>query len=147
MICCCDCRSITRPAGTTFDRDDGRIAVAAVGHPLLDPAVEHAVFVAADVHPLAAAVRRAPLGLSSSRLSPGEEGKQPSATSLLHQEFVIVLGIKSQERQLEAVLAAGLAVAAAAVAAELREDRDDLVLEVDRNLSATALDADRQLVL
>ena len=138
--------ALHHPAGRhAFDRDDGRIAVAAVGHPLLDPAVQHAIFVAADLHPLSAAVGRAAGRLQQQQAFARRGGKEPPASSLFHQEFVIVLRNKAQQRQLEAVLAAGLAVAAAAVAAELREDGDDLVFEVDRDLPRAPFDAEREL--
>jgi hypothetical protein len=42
-------------------------------------------------------------------------------------------------------LTAGLAVAAAAVAAELREDGDDLIREVDGDLPRAAFDAEGEL--
>ena len=84
-------------------------------------------------HPLAAAVRHAcRSALSSSRLLVGRGREEPPAAAFLHQVLVVLVRLEAEQRQLEAVLAAGLAVAAAAVAAELGEDRHDLVGKIDR---------------
>ena len=74
----------------------------------------------------------------------GRRGENPPSATLFHQEFVVVLRLKTQQRKFETILAAGLAVAAAAVAAELGEDRDDLVFEVDRDLAGASFDTQRE---
>ena len=82
-----------------------------------------------------------PVALSSSRLLLGRGGEQAAAAAFLHERCVVELGLEAEQRQREAVLAAGLAVAAAGVAAELGEDRHDLVGEVDRQVLAHRRDA------
>lgn len=57
-----------------------------------------------------------------------------AAAAFLHQEFVILFRDEPQQRQLESVLAAGLAVTAPAVAIQLGENRHDLVGEVHRHV-------------
>ena len=75
-----------------------------------------------------------PVALSSSRLLSGAAGTDASAAIFLDEGLVIEFRHEAEQRQGEAVLAARLAVAAAAVAAELGEDRHDLVGEVDRQV-------------
>src|SRR5262249_58676028 len=74
---------------------------------------------------------------------PGARGNRPPAPPLLHQRGVVRPRLEPQKRQLEAVLAAGLAVAAARVAPQLGEDRHHLVAEVDRPVVLELLDGDR----
>ncbi|MBI3331425.1 MATE family efflux transporter, partial [Candidatus Peregrinibacteria bacterium] len=66
-------------------------------------------------------------------------GEEPPAAGFLDDGHVVEVGLEPQQRQTEAVLAAGLAVAAAAVAADLGEDRHHLVGEVDRQVLLTAI--------
>ena len=75
-----------------------------------------------------------PVAFRSSRLFSGAGGKDAPAAIFLDERLVIEFRHEAQERQGEAVLAARLAVAAAAVAAELGEDRHDVVGEVDRQV-------------
>ena len=111
-----------------LDFDDRRVGVAAVGSALLDPAIEHAIFVASHIHPLPAAMRVAAAGLQEQQAFAGRRGEQAATTALFDEELVVVLRIETEQREFEAVLSARLAVTAAAVAAELGEDRHDLVL-------------------
>ena len=76
----------------------------------------------------------APIGLEQQQALVGRGREQPPAAAFLHQVLVILRRLEAEQRQLEAVLAARLAVAAAAVAAELGEDRHDLIGEVDRQV-------------
>ena len=55
-----------------------------------------------------------PVALSSSRLLSGDGGEDAPAAGFLDQGVVIDVRLEAEQRQLEAVLAAGLAVAAAA---------------------------------
>ena len=57
--------------------------------------------------------------------------------------FVVFGRLKAEEREPEAVLAAALAVAAAAVAAVLGEHRDNMAVELDRRVVAEPLDDQR----
>ena len=75
----------------------------------------------------------------------GAAGKSAAAAVFLDQRLVVELRLEAEQRQLEAVLAARLAVAAAGVAAELGEDRHDLVGEVDRQVDVACFRLDRHL--
>ncbi len=117
-----------------LDARHRRIVVVAVGHALHDPAAHQPVSVRVDFHPRAAAVRGCANRLQQQQAPVRRGGKQPSAATFFHQMFEVFSRLEPQQRQLEAVLPAGLAVAAAAVAAQLGEDRHDLVGKVDRRL-------------
>jgi hypothetical protein len=71
-------------------------------------------------------------GLAQQQALLGRGGEEPAAPAFEDQRLVIQGRLEPQQADPEAVLAGGLAVAAAGVAPELREDRDDLVGEVDR---------------
>ena len=73
-----------------------------------------------------------PRGLEQHQAAVRRSGKYPPAPSFLRQGFMVARRVEAEHAQLEAVLPFRLAVTAAAVAAELREDRHDLRLEVDR---------------
>ena len=70
-------------------------------------------------------------------------GGDPPAAGLLDEMFVVLRRLKSQQREPEAVLAATLSVAAAAVAAEFREHRDHPAEELDRRIVAKTCDDQR----
>src|SRR5262249_45390487 len=72
-------------------------------------------------------------------------GQQAPAAGLLDEGGVVHLGDEAEQGEGEPVLAAGLAVAAAGVTAQLREDRHHLVGEVDRQGDVAARGRDRQL--
>src|SRR5262249_6734862 len=99
-----------------------------------DPAADQLVFVGAAVHAPAAALAHAAAGLDQEQAALRGRREQAPAACLLDQGVVIEVGLKTEQRQLEAVLAAGLAVAAARVATQLGEDWHDLVGEVDRQI-------------
>src|SRR5438309_592652 len=80
----------------------------------------------------AAAVGDRAGGLEQQQAVVGGGEEQAPAAALLDQGVVIEGGVEAEQRQFEAVLAQGLAVAAAGVAAELGEDRHHLVTEADR---------------
>ena len=66
--------------------------------------------------------------------------EEASAAVFFDEELMVLIGVETEQRELEAVLAGSLAVATTAVATELREDRDDLVFEVHRDLMLDSLD-------
>ena len=113
---------------------DRRIGLVAVGHALLDPAAHQAIGGRVDLDPLAAAVRQAGGRLQQQQALVGSGGEEPAAAAFLHQVLEVFGRLEAEQRQPEAVLAARLAVAAAAVAAVLGEDRRDLVGKVDRQV-------------
>ena len=61
-------------------------------------------------------------------------GKDAAPARFLHDVLVILCRLEAEQRELEAVLPARLAVAAAGVAAGFGEYRHDLVREIDRQL-------------
>ena len=69
--------------------------------------------------------------------------RQPPGPRFLDQMLVILRRLEAEQRQPEAVLSVGRAVAAAAVAAILREDRDDAVRKVVARILFEALDGER----
>ena len=71
--------------------------------------------------------------------------KQTPPAAFLDQVLVVFGRLEAQQRELEAVLAAGFAVATAAVAAELGEDGHDLIGKVDRRFVAEMDDFDLNL--
>ena len=98
------------------------IGLLAVGHALLDPAPHQAIGGRIELDPLAAAVRQAGRRLEQQQALIGRGREEPAAAAFLHEVLVILLRLEAEQRQAEAVLAARLAVAAAAVAAVLGED-------------------------
>jgi hypothetical protein len=96
-----------------------------------DPAANEAILIRANVHALAATVGDAAGCLRQQQTAVGSRGEQTPAARFLHERGVIDLRLEAEQRQFEPILPAGLAVAAAAVAAEFREDRHDLIAEVD----------------
>src|SRR5207244_12014934 len=96
-----------------FNLGDGRIVLTAVRRALGDPAAQQSVFIRVGVHPHAAAVGDAVGGLHQEQAALRGGGEQPSAAGFLDQELVILLRIKAQQRELEAILARRLAVTAA----------------------------------
>ena len=62
---------------------------------------------------------------------------------LAREAVVVAVRVEAEERQAEAVLAAGRAVAAAQVAAGPHEDRHHVELEADRPIHLRVLDLDR----
>src|SRR4029079_5132362 len=122
--------------------DDG-VLLAAVRHALGDPADDQPIFVAVLLQLVAAAARDSRDALEEEQAVLGRRGEEAPAERLLDQVLVVVTGLEPEEREPEAVLAAALTVAAAAVAAELREDRRDLVREVDERRVDVVLDLHR----
>src|SRR5262249_31777100 len=92
---------------------------------------------------LAAAVRRLAGRLHEQQALAGRQWEQASAAIFFDEEFKIFIRVETEQAQLEAVLTARFAVATAAVAAELGEDRDDLILEVDWYSLVEAFDMNR----
>jgi hypothetical protein len=69
--------------------------------------------------------------------------KHPAAAPFGNDGLIIESGVEAEQRKLEAILTARLAVAPARVAAMARKKRLDLVGEVDRLLAAVLCDTDR----
>src|SRR5262249_13116001 len=108
-----------------LDRDLGhdRIVLRAIRRARRDPAANQLVLVGVRVHSLAAGVGDLAGGLLQEQAAFGRGREDASAAVLFGQRLEIEFGNEAEQRQREAVLSAGLAVAAAAVAAELGEDR------------------------
>ena len=60
----------------------------------------------------------------------GRRCENSATATFLNEKLMVVIRKESEQRQLEAVLAAGLAVTAATVAAEFRKDRRNLVRKI-----------------
>ncbi len=103
---------------------------SAVGHALPDPAREQVEGRGISVNPKPAAVRDRRRGLEQEQAPVGGSRKQTASPSLDDQIFEIFLGLEAQQRQPEAVLTRGLAVAASAVTPRLGEDGNNLVGEI-----------------
>src|SRR5207253_1923193 len=113
--------------GENRDLADGRVARAAEGSAGGDPAADLLVFIGRDVKAFAAAMGDGAAGLQEEQAMFRRGGKEPPATVFLDQRLVIEFGDEAEEREGETVLPARLAVATARVAAELGEDRHDVV--------------------
>ena len=122
------------------DRLKLRVARLTVGHPLLNPFYEHPVIKRTGIDAGAAAVRQLPRCLEQQQAAPGCGRKDAPPTGFAKQILVILLRLKTKQRQLEAVLAAGFPVATATVAAVLGEQWHDRVGEVYRLFSSDRLD-------
>ena len=107
-----------------------------------DPAADALVFVGVGLHALAAAVGHAARRLEQQQALVGHRRVDAPAAGFLHQGVVVHVRLEAEQRDLEAVLPAGLAVAAAGIAPELGEDRHDLVAEIDRQVFLDALGLD-----
>ena len=95
------------------------------------------------VEALAAGVRHLAGGLFEQQAL-GRQGEiDAAAVDLARQAVVVAVGVEAEQRQAEAVLAAGRPVAAADVAAGAHEDRHHVELEADRPIGLGVLDRDR----
>ena len=123
-------------------RDRLKLGVArlAVGHPLLNPLNEHPVIKRIGIDAGTPTVRQLPRCLEQQQAAPGCSWKDAPPTGFAKQILVILLRLKTKQRQSEAVLAAGFPVAAATVAAVLGEQWHDRVGEVYRLFSSDRLD-------
>src|SRR5262249_5694268 len=70
---------------------------------------------------------------------------EAAAAAFLDQRGEVDVRLEAEQREFEAVLPGGLAVAAAGVAAELGEDGHDLVAEVDGQIDVAAGGLDGEL--
>src|SRR5205823_6462870 len=116
--------------GKDSDLRDDRIARAADGNVGGDPAADELVLIGIKFHAFAAGVSDAAARLEKQQAVFRRGEEDAPAARLLHQRLIIELRHEAEQREREAVLPARLAVAAARIAAELREDRHDLVGEV-----------------
>ncbi len=121
-----------------LDPLDRRVPLAAIGHALQNPAPQQSVRVRIVLQPGTAAMRGHADRLEQQQALFGRSGEQPPAATLLDQVLEVLARLEAQQRQLEPVLAPRLAVATAAVAAQLGEDRHDLIRKVDRHFVAPA---------
>ena len=97
------------------------------------------------LEPLAAGVRHGAGGLLEQQAL-GRDGEVDApAADLAGEAVVVAVGVEAEQREAEAVLAAGRAVAAAGVAAGPHEDRHHVELEADRRLDRGLRDLDRDL--
>ncbi len=131
--------------GKHADLGDLRIGRAAEGRAAGDPAADELIFVGADFEAFAARVGHGAGRLLQQQAKFGSGREQAPATVFLDECLIIELGNEAQERQAKAILPARFAVAAAAVATELGEDRHDMVAEIDGQILAHRLrrDGDR----
>src|SRR5687768_9783948 len=70
-------------------------------------------------------------GLANEQALLGGRRKEPAAAPFLYQSVVVGLRIEPEHRELEAVLARLFAVTSPAIAAELREERNDVGRKVN----------------
>ena len=98
---------------------------ATVRHPLLDPAVEHTVFVTSLFHSLTTAVRRLSRCLQQKQALCRRCWKEATTASFLDEVLKIFIRIKTKQGKLKPILAARLAMAAPRVTPKLRKDRND----------------------
>ena len=117
-----------------FDARHRGVGLLAIRHALLDPPMHQPISGGVDLDPLTAAVRQPGRGLEQQQALLGGRGKEPAAAPFLHEILVVFCRLKAQQRQTKAVLPARLAVAAAAVAAVLGEERRDLIRKIDRQI-------------
>ena len=96
--------------------------------------VERLVELARGLEPLAAGVLHRADGLLEQGAVRGDRQVDPPADHLAGQPVMVALGVEAEERDPEAVLAAGRAVAAPGVAAGPHEDRHDVEPEAERRL-------------
>ena len=101
---------------------------------LLDPAPHHADKRRAAIEPFTAAMGHGSNRLAEQQAEFRRGRRHTSAAGFVDQVLEILARLEAEQRQLEAVLTAGLAVTGARVAAKLGEDRHDLVLEADRSI-------------
>src|SRR5439155_2472959 len=93
------------------------------------------------VETLPAAMWQRCSALEEQKAVSGRGGEKPSAAGLFDQVLIILGGFKSEQREPEPILAAGLAMTAATVAARFGENGDDLVCKIDRPDLFCALDS------
>jgi hypothetical protein len=97
------------------------------------------------LHPSAATMRHLGECLLQNQAFFGTRRKNPSTSSLFHQRAVIGGRIEAENRQLETILPRGLAMAAAAVAAQSGKQGHDVVSKVDRWITIESGHTYRQL--
>ena len=140
----CSCRGHDPVLGVDGDPGHGRVGRPCRRHPGGDPAADRACTrreSGSSFLPPPWGTRPVAFSRKQARVRGG--GEQPPAAALLHQGLVVEVRLEAEQREPEPVLAARLAVAAAGVAAELGEDRHDLVGEVDRQVLVGVLDRQR----
>ena len=110
---------------------------------MTEPLVEHLIVLRADFQAQAAAVGDLCGGFEEHEAATGTGGEHTPPAAVLDEGGVIGQRIETEHRELETVLPGGLAVARAAVAAELGEDRYHIVLKVYGRVHLEALHLDR----
>ena len=109
-----------------------RIAILAIRHAFANPAHEVGVVFGVRVELLPAAVGELRGAFRQKQALLRRSRKDTATTRLLHDVLIVLLRLKTEQRELEAVLPARFAVAPAAVAAAFGQNGNDVVREVQR---------------
>ena len=113
---------------------------ASLGAPASSQRSKRLVVLAVGGEPLAAGVRHAAVGLLHQQALARQRQIDAAEADLAREAVMVAVGIEAEQRQVEAVLAAGRAVATAGVAAGPHEDRHHVELEADRPIDRRVLD-------
>ena len=122
-----------------LDAHHSRVIRAAIRHPLRHPAANQVVIISVHLQPPTATMRHHRRALHEQQALVRSRREQPAPPRFLHEMFVILRRLKPEQRKFEAILPARLAVATAAIAARLRENRHDLVRKINRRHMAELL--------
>src|SRR5262249_53091249 len=109
------------------------------------PTADETVLIGADLHAFAAAVGHAAGRLEQQQTAVRSGWEQTPTARLFHQRVEIDFRLEAEQRDFETVLTARLTATAAGIAAQLGEDRHDLIGEIDRQIHVAALGRDRHL--
>ena len=118
--------------GNQRDAGDLRDGLGIVGRARLDPAQQRLVIFGVGFEAAAAGVRDRASGFQQQQTLFGNGEIEAAADDLLREAVVVARRIIAEERQMEAVLADGRAVASTAVAAGAEEDGHDVETKTGR---------------
>src|SRR5213593_3108164 len=96
--------------GEDLDALDSRVIGRAVRHALCDPTDQQFIIIGVGVETLPAAMWQRRSALEEQKTVSGRGGEKPPAARLFDQVLIILGGFKSQQREAEPILAAGLAM-------------------------------------
>ena len=130
-------------ARNNADTDDARCIGCGRQGSGFDPVHKETVRFVVPVEALAAAVRDRAGRLLKHQAAVGRRRKHAATASLLHDRLIVERGIKTEERQLEPVLATGLSVTPAGVASVATQQGHDLRGEINRPPTLQPGDSDR----